>query len=85
MHTTQLILRPSLEMFFEMQHKARKEAGSALDEAVLGQLAVHCVLSAIQLNSFVTNEIVHRRFPSWWYNIACSFNTSSIPAQALVH
>lgn len=71
LHTIQLTLRPGLEMLFEMQRDTHSKAKNALYELVLGQYASQCVLSAVQLNNILAEEIENRRFPCWWYNIAC--------------
>ena len=72
LHTSQLTLRPGLEMFCEMQHDPQPRYSSPLHGLVLGQLALQCVLSAVQLSGLLSAEISNHQFPCWWYNIGCA-------------
>lgn len=76
LYTVQLALRPALEQLFERQHQSRPDVGektmeTGLEELMLRDMASKCVLSAVQLNNFLSHQIQCQGFACWWYNISC--------------
>ena len=79
LHTKQLILRPALEhLFKEQQHDrqytAERSMEARLQEAMLCEVALQCVLSAKTLVDFLAVQMESYNFTCWWYNISCKWH-----------
>ncbi|KAJ9632943.1 hypothetical protein H2204_007511 [Knufia peltigerae] len=99
----QLILRPALDLLFEKQQNEKSlvvtehTVRGKLKDTILSNIAVQCILTAIELVEFLASRIQTQTFVCWWYNThylhtsgstillgrLCTFDDGSLPSESL--